>query len=80
MEYHRQTHPDAELGRVVVMGGEARDVALVQELAGRLRCGVQLADPIAAAQRGGRTAGVDFSQPQPGWAVALGLSVAPTDL
>ena len=42
----------------------------------------QVADPMAGVARTGKepTIGVDFRTSQPGWAMALGLSLCPTDL
>jgi type IV pilus assembly protein PilM len=70
------------LDRVVFSGGESRHRGLAQHLAKQLRLPAQVGDPTARLARSGTeaTVGVDFSQSQPGWAAALGLCLAPTDL
>jgi hypothetical protein len=47
-----------------------------------VRLSWQVADPFARVSRTGqeRVRGVEFTSPQPGWAVALGLCLSPTDL
>jgi Tfp pilus assembly PilM family ATPase len=77
------SHWDGQkLDRVVFTGGESRHRGLSQHLAKQLRLPAQMGDPMARLARGGgeKTLGVDFTQAQPGWAVVLGLCMAPTDL
>ena len=64
------------------MGGESRHLGLAQHIARTLRLPAQVADPMAGVARTGKetTTGVDFRQPQPGWAMCLGLCMSPTDL
>jgi Tfp pilus assembly PilM family ATPase len=71
-----------KLERVVFLGGESRHRGLAQHLAKQLRLPAQVGDPLARLARAGNETklGVDFSQSQPGWAAALGLCLAPTDL
>jgi hypothetical protein len=47
-----------------------------------LKLPAQMADPLARIVRTGAepALGVDLKQPQPGWAVVLGLCLSPTDL
>ena len=47
-----------------------------------LRLGAESADPLARVARSGKepTTGLTLDQPQPGWAVALGMCLSPTDL
>ena len=74
--------PGRRLERAVFLGGEARSKALCQHIAKALRVPAQLADPLARLARQGNEplTGIDLREPQPGWAVALGLCVSPTDL
>lgn len=82
LRYHESLFPGKRPDRVVFTGGESRHRALCQHVARVLRMNAQLADPLARLGRDGSEtiAGVDLSGPQPGWAVALGVALAPTDL
>jgi type IV pilus assembly protein PilM len=82
LRYHRSLYPDKPVGRVMFVGGEARHQGLCLHLARALRLPAQVADPMTGVARGGNetTVGVDFKLMQPGWAMALGLCLCPTDL
>lgn len=82
LRYHEALFPDHRVDRTIFIGGEARHVGLCQHIAQVLRLPAQVADPMARVVRTGleSAVGVDFSQNQPGWAVALGLCQCPTDL
>ncbi len=82
LRYYESLFPSRRVDRVVFLGGEARHRALCQYLAKALRVAGQVADPMARIGRTGRepSMGVDFHQPQPGWAVVLGACLSPTDL
>lgn len=82
MRYFGSHWDGQKLERVVFLGGESRHRGLAQHLAKQLRLPAQVGDPLARLARAGTetTLGVDFSQSQPGWAAALGLCLAPTDL
>ena len=82
MRYHESVFPDQKINRAVFVGGEARHLSLCQHIARTLRLPAQVADPMAGVARTGKeqTPGVDFSEPQPGWAATLGLCLSPTDL
>lgn len=82
IRHHANLFPGRKIERVVFIGGEARHRGLCQHIARQLRLGAQIADPLARVARHGQepAVGVDFRQPQPGWTLALGLCVAPTDL
>jgi Tfp pilus assembly PilM family ATPase len=82
LRYHESVFPDRKVARAIFMGGESRHLGLAQHIARTLRLPAQVADPMASVSRTGKesTPGVDFHQPQPGWALALGLSISPTDL
>lgn len=75
VRYHNSIFPNRPIEKLVFLGGESRHVTVCQKIARALRIGAQLGDPLARLVRvtGGKTPGVDLSQPQPGWAVPLGL-------
>jgi Tfp pilus assembly PilM family ATPase len=79
--HHHALFPDRELESVVFAGGEAWDEPLCRRLGAALGLTTRIADPLATLARSGRTdaSGVDLDQPQPAWAVPLGLCLAPTD-
>jgi type IV pilus assembly protein PilM len=82
VRYHESAFPGRRPDRVVFVGGEARDGALCAALARSLRITAQVWDPLARLARTGSEpcVGVDLRKSQPGWAVALGLCLCPTDL
>jgi Tfp pilus assembly PilM family ATPase len=82
LRYHESIFPERRVDRAIFIGGEARHIGLCQHIARTLRLPAQVADPMAGIARTGSepTAGVDFRQGQPGWALALGLCLSPTDL
>lgn len=82
LRYHESLFPGQRVDRAVFVGGEARHRGMCQHVARVLRLPAQIADPLARVGRSGRepATGVDLSEPQPGWAVALGLCLCPTDL
>lgn len=82
LRYHERRFSEHPVGRCVFVGGEARDVTLCREIAQRLRLAAQVADPLACVTKTGKEPirGVEFSGPQPGWAVPFGLSFAPRNL
>jgi type IV pilus assembly protein PilM len=82
LRYHDSIFPDRRVDRAIFFGGEARQVALCQHIAKVLKLPAQVADPMARVVRIGHepVIGVDLAQSQPGWTVALGLCLCPTDL
>jgi len=80
--YHQSMYPDVPVQSLVFLGGEARSHALCRHLAETQRLPGHVADPLSRLARSSttETAGLDLSQPQPGWAVPLGLCLSPTDL
>jgi Tfp pilus assembly PilM family ATPase len=82
LRYHESVFPDRRVNRAIFMGGESRHLGLAQHIARTLRLPAQVADTMASVGRTGKelTPGVDFRQPQPGWAMVLGLCMSPTDL
>jgi Tfp pilus assembly PilM family ATPase len=82
LRYHAGQFPSRKIDRAVFVGGESRHRGLCQHVAKALRLPAQMADPLARLARTGKepTVGVDLREPQPGWAVAMGLCMSPTDL
>ncbi|HYE60940.1 MAG TPA: pilus assembly protein PilM [Phycisphaerales bacterium] len=82
VRYHESQFPGKRVERAIFVGGEARHKGLCQAIAKALRLPAQMADPLARVARTGSepALGVDLKQPQPGWAVTLGLCLSPTDL
>ena len=81
LRYYEAMFPGRRVDRAVFFGGEARHRGLCQHIAKRIRLGAQVADPMARMARTGSETvlGADFSTPQPGWTIAFGLSLCPTD-
>jgi Tfp pilus assembly PilM family ATPase len=82
LRYYGSIFPDRRINGAIFVGGEARHVGLCQHVARVLKLPAQVADPMARITRTGHepVIGVDFEHSQPGWAVALGLCLSPTDL
>jgi Tfp pilus assembly PilM family ATPase len=82
LRYHASQFPGRKIDRAVFVGGESRHRGLCQHIARGLRLPAQTADPLAWIARTGLepAIGVDMKQPQPGWAVPIGLCLSPTDL
>jgi len=78
--YYEATFPQKPVDRLIFIGGEARNRALCQRIAQQMGLAAQVGDPLV---RMGRTtdvgveSGIDRRQPQPGWTVAIGLSLGP---
>jgi Tfp pilus assembly PilM family ATPase len=78
--YYESTFPSHPVDRLVFLGGEARHRSLCQQIAREMGLAAQLGDPLARMSRVseiGIESGIDRRQPQPSWAVALGLSLGP---
>jgi type IV pilus assembly protein PilM len=82
VRYHDALFSGRRLSRTIFVGGEARHRALCQHVARVMRVPASVADPMARLARTGSepVKNFDLSQPQPGWAVAVGLCLCPTDL
>ncbi|MBA4028627.1 MAG: hypothetical protein C0475_05755 [Planctomyces sp.] len=85
LRYHDGSFTGRRVSRAIFVGGESRHTALCQHVARAMRLPAHVADPLARLNRPPVDAPtisplVDLSQPQPGWAVAVGLGLSPTDL
>lgn len=78
--YYESTFPSKPVERLIFVGGEARQRGLCQHIARELGLAAQVGDPMVRMGRiseVGIESGIDRRQPQPGWAVAIGLSLGP---
>ena len=76
--YYETTFPNRPVDRALFVGGEARQRSLCQYLAGELGLPGQIGDPLARMSRNNDIApetGIDRREPQPAWAVAVGLTL-----
>lgn len=82
VRYYDSLVPNQRIERTVFVGGESLHRGLCQHLARAMRVPASIADPLARVVRTGKepSAGVDLTEAQPGWAVALGLCLSPTEL
>lgn len=78
--YYEATFPNRPVERLIFIGGESRHRPLCQHVARELGVAAQVGDPMVRMGRIseiGIESGIDRRQPQPGWAVAIGLSMGP---
>jgi Tfp pilus assembly PilM family ATPase len=78
--YHEATFPNRPVDRLIFVGGEARQRSLCAHIAQEMGLAAQVGDPIVRMGRisdVGIESGIDRRQPQPNWAVAIGLSIGP---
>jgi len=82
IRYHDSVEPEHPVERVVLLGGESRQRAVSEAVAYALGLPTFVGDPLARVMRtpGVQTMGVDINQPQPGWAVPLGLCLSDANL
>ena len=83
LRYHRSLFPEQQIEKLVFLGGEARDVQTCQAIARSVRVAAQVGDPFARVSRLGHhksAVGVNLNEPQPGWAVPLGLCFSEANL
>lgn len=83
VRHHQSLFPNRPIQKLVFLGGESHHVAMCQRIAQSLRIGAQLGDPLARMVRlnqSGKSSGVDMRQPQPSWAVPMGLCLSEANL
>lgn len=76
--YYEATFPNRPVDRLIFVGGEARHRSLCQYIAQSMGLAAQVGDPLLRMGRlsdVGIESGIDRRQPQPNWAVAIGLSL-----
>jgi len=79
VRHYDARYPEQPIEKLVFVGGESNRRGLVTELARSVRLAAQLGDPFARLSRPGgssRPLAIDLSEPQPGWAVPLGLCLS----
>jgi len=78
LRYYEAVFRNQSIERVIFLGGQAADRRLCQAIAQRLNLPAQIGDPlvrVGSLQAGGLNTGLDRREPQPRWAVAVGLSL-----
>jgi Tfp pilus assembly PilM family ATPase len=78
VRYYDSVFHNQGIERAIFLGGQANDKRLCQTIAQRLNLPAQIGDPlvrIGSTQAGDLNAGLDRREPQPRWAVAVGLSL-----
>jgi type IV pilus assembly protein PilM len=78
--YHEATFTSVPIDRIFFGGGEARSRFVCQYIARAMALPAQLGDPMVRLSRSGTLgveSGIDRRQPQPSWAIALGLTMGP---
>jgi cell division ATPase FtsA len=76
--YYEATFPNKPVDRLIFIGGEAKNRALCTWIAREMGLAAQVGDPLVRMGRVSEIAiesGIDRRQPQPNWAVAIGLSM-----
>jgi Tfp pilus assembly PilM family ATPase len=81
LRYYESVFKNQGVERAIFVGGQAFDKQLCQAIARRLNVPAQIGDPLVRIKRS-KTASerlsLDWRQPQPAWAVAVGLSLGST--
>jgi len=82
VRYHDSVCPDVPVQRVVLLGGEAHHHSVAQAIAHAFGVPTFVGDPMARVMRtpGLNPLNIDVNQPQPGWAVPLGLCLSEANL
>src|SRR6185437_13726217 len=76
VRYYEGIYPGRVVDRAIFVGGESRHIPLCQKIAQRLCVPATLGDPLARLIKDQATqTNLDVRQPQPGWAIAVGLSL-----
>ena len=76
LRYYESIFPGGVVDRAIFVGGESRHIPMCQKIAQRLALPATLGDPLARLLKDHVTvSSVDVRQPQPGWAIAVGLAL-----
>ncbi len=76
--YYDTTFPSNPVARLIFVGGEAKQKMLCQQIAQQMGLAAQVGDPMVRVGKNSEVSsesGLDCKQPQPGWSVAIGLSM-----
>ena len=79
LRYHQGMFSERQVEKVVFLGGGARQKQNCERIAKALRIAAQLGDPLARLVRSETSSSpgeLDMRQPQPGWAVPMGLCLS----
>ncbi len=82
LRYYESVFRNHAIERAIFLGGEAHDKRLCQRIARALNLPAQVGDPLMRVVRAPdavAAAGLDQRDPQPEWAVAVGLSLGAVD-
>ena len=82
VRYHDSASPERRVQRVVLLGGEAHHDRIAQAIASEFSVPTFVGDPMARVMKtpGLEPLNIDINQPQPGWAVPLGLCLSEANL
>jgi type IV pilus assembly protein PilM len=82
VRYHDNVCPEQTVQRVILLGGEACNEHVAKPIAHEFGIPTFVGDPMARVMRtpGLDPLNLDINQPQPGWAVPLGLSLCDANL
>lgn len=82
VRYHDSVCSETPVQRVVLLGGEAHHHSIAQAIAQQFSVPTFVGDPMARVMRtpGLQPLNIDTNQPQPGWAVPLGLCLSDANL
>ena len=78
LRYYESVFRNEGIERTIFVGGQAYDKRLCQSLAQRLNLPAQVGDPLVRVKRiegAGTGSGLERKEPQPDWAIAVGLSL-----
>jgi len=81
LRYYESIFRNQGVDRAIFVGGQAYDKRLCQAIAQHLNLPAQIGDPlvrVARTNNAGAGLRLDWRQPQPAWAVAVGLSLGPS--
>ena len=81
LRYYESIFPEKTVDRVIFVGGECRQMSLCQAIAQRLGLPATLGDPLSRLLKDDKTVcTLDLRQPQPAWAIAVGLGIGHLNL
>jgi len=76
VRYYESIFHGKQIHRMIFVGGESRHVDICRILAQKLNLPATLGDPLGRLHKDSKTiCAVDLRQPQPGWAIAVGLGL-----
>jgi Tfp pilus assembly PilM family ATPase len=76
MRYYEGIFSGRTVDRVIFVGGESRHISNCKRIAQQLGLPATLGDPLARLMKDqAAQTSVDLRQPQPGWAIAVGLAL-----